>query len=57
MPEDFETFAQDYLEKDKVFFSYTGANKFVKNVYKNISYLDIANDKSKFAIQVKNDVI
>lgn len=57
MPEDFETFSQDYLEKDKVFFSYTGANKFVKNVYKNISYLDITNDKSKFAIQVKNDVI
>ena len=57
MSEDFEEFAKEYLESDKVLFSYKGANLFVKNVYKNISYLDMSKDNSKFAIQIKNDVI
>lgn len=57
MSEDFEEFAKEYLESDKLLFSYKGANKFVMNVYKNISYLDMSKDNSKFAIQIKNDVI
>ena len=57
MSEDFEEFAKEYLESDKVLFSYKGANLFVKNIYKNISYLDMSKDNSKFAIQIKNDVI
>jgi Rad3-related DNA helicase len=56
MPENIEDFAKEYLEDGKVF-SYTGANKFVRNVYKNISYLDMSKDNTKFAIQIKNDVV
>ena len=56
MPESIEDFAKEYLEDGKIF-SYTGVNKFVKNVYKNISYLDMSKDNTKFAIQIKNDVV
>jgi hypothetical protein len=56
MPENFEEFSKEYLE-DNVIFSDLGINKFVKNIYKNISYLDVTKDNSMFAIQVKNDII
>jgi len=56
MPEDFSEFSKEYLE-DGVKFSYKGINKFVSNIYKNISYLNATKDNSMFAIQVKNDII
>ena len=48
--------SKEYLE-DGVKFSYKGINKFVSNIYKNISYLNATKDNSMFAIQVKNDII
>ena len=56
MPEEFSEFSKEYLE-DGVKFSYNGINKFIKNTYKHISYLNETKDNSMFAIQVKNDII
>ena len=48
----------EITEKKKVNRNEFGSKDlFVKNVYKNISYLDMSKDNSKFAIQIKNDVI
>lgn len=56
MPEDFKEFSKEYLEDDLIF-SNSGSKKFIDNIYKNISYVDITKDNSMFAISVKNDIV
>lgn len=53
LPEDKTQFASEYLENNLINFSKKGAIKFINKLYKNISFLDMNKDISKFAIQVR----
>ena len=52
MPENFQEFKLKYLENE-IKFSYKGGIEFIENIHKHIS---VSSDKSKYAIQVKNEI-
>ena len=50
MPDNIDEFREKYLENNQ--FTDEGAKEFIENIYKNISYLDMSNDLSRFAMPV-----
>ena len=56
LPENKTEFTNSFLQSDGINFTIKGATEFINKIHKNISYLDLTKDLSKFAIQVRINI-
>ena len=56
LPENKTEFTNSFLQSDGINFTIKGATEFINQIHKNISYLDLTKDLSKFAIQVRINI-